>query len=213
MRDVSATPRRTQDRRTEQPMAPHGKPFANEPDTDWSLPANQAWINSVLADWRTRRPEQIPLQLNGTYIESAVQASGCDPSRPGVVAYRYAQADRAQVTKALEVAVRAQVAWGARPVAERRAQLLEASAQLSRGRGELVGAMIVDSAKAIPEADAEVSEAIDFARTPRTCPATWRRADCGCSHWAWYRGGPAHGISLDSGWWRAGGTHGWNMRF
>ena len=28
----------------EQPVAHHRQPFDNEPDTDWSLPANQAWI-------------------------------------------------------------------------------------------------------------------------------------------------------------------------
>lgn len=164
MHDVRAEPRRTQDRRTEQPVAQHGKPFENAPDTDWSLPANQAWIKSVLADWRDRQPEPIPLQINGEFVEGATQVPGHDPSRPGGVAYHWAQADQAQVAEALEVAVRAQPAWGARHATERGAILLEVAAELARRRGDLLGAMLWDSAKAIPEADAEVSEAVDFAR-------------------------------------------------
>jgi RHH-type transcriptional regulator, proline utilization regulon repressor / proline dehydrogenase / delta 1-pyrroline-5-carboxylate dehydrogenase len=164
MHDVRAAPRRTQDRRTEQPVAPHSQPFENAPDTDWSLPANQAWIQSVLADWRERQPESIPLQINGEFVEGATQVAGHDPSRLGGVAYHYAQANQAQVAEALEVAGRAQPAWGARPAAERGAILLEVSAELARRRGDLLGAMTLDSAKVIPEADAEVSEAVDFAR-------------------------------------------------
>ncbi|MDH3599574.1 MAG: proline dehydrogenase family protein [Candidatus Tectomicrobia bacterium] len=164
MHEVSAEPRRTQDRRTEQPAAHPGEPFENTPDTDWSLPANQIWIQSVLAGWRDRQPEAIPLQINGGFVEGATQAQGHDPSRPGVAAYTYAQAGHAHVVEALDVAVRAQPAWEARAVAERRAILLEVSAELARRRGDLLGAMLWDSAKAVPESDAEVSEAVDFAR-------------------------------------------------
>src|SRR6266849_3235374 len=53
---------------------------------------------------------------------------------------------------------------GDRPAAERRRLLDLAAAVLARRRGDLVGAMIVDGAKTVTEADPEVSEAIDFAR-------------------------------------------------
>jgi RHH-type proline utilization regulon transcriptional repressor/proline dehydrogenase/delta 1-pyrroline-5-carboxylate dehydrogenase len=45
---VPSTPRRTQDRATEERR--FGGPFANEPDTDWSLAANRRWIAPHLAD-------------------------------------------------------------------------------------------------------------------------------------------------------------------
>ena len=62
------------------------------------------------------------------------------------------------------MAVGAGVAWARRPPAERR-RLLDAAADvLARRRGDLIGAMIVDGAKTVAEADPEVSEAIDFAR-------------------------------------------------
>jgi RHH-type proline utilization regulon transcriptional repressor/proline dehydrogenase/delta 1-pyrroline-5-carboxylate dehydrogenase len=73
-------------------------------------------------------------------------------------------ADRAQIDRALEAARAGQAAWAARPAAERRARLEAAATTLARRRGDLIGAMMVDGAKAATEADPEVSEAIDFAR-------------------------------------------------
>src|SRR5881397_3509234 len=49
--EVPDRPRRTQNRHTEQPMAQHQQPFDNEPDTDWSVPANQAWIKAATERW------------------------------------------------------------------------------------------------------------------------------------------------------------------
>ncbi len=166
---VRTTPRRTQDRRRDEDAGEPdmdtllAAPFRNTADTDFSLPANQAWIRDVFNRWRNRAPESIPLQIGGELITSSFPGEGSDPSRPGVVAYRYALADRALVNRALEGAVQALADWSARPLAERRALLIRAGYELQRNRGDLIGAMILDGGKAVPEADAEVSEAIDFA--------------------------------------------------
>src|SRR5262245_8569236 len=162
--EVSDRPRRTQDRRTEQPVARHKQPFDNEPDTDWSLPANQAWIKAVTERWREMSVEPIPLQIDGEFVHSPQHAEGIDPSRPHQVAYRYALADSTHVDQALDVAVEAQREWGSRSIVVRQTVLLEVAAELARRRGELIGSMMLDSAKSVAEADPEVSEAIDFAR-------------------------------------------------
>jgi len=163
MATVSDQPRRTQDRRTEQPVITPDQPFTNMPDTDFSLPANGAWIKAIFATWQERTIEPLPLQIGGKFVASATQAVGHDPSRPGQIAYRYAQADLAQVEQALQVAITAQREWQAQPIAARKALLLAAGAELSRRRGDLIGAMLLDTAKVVTEADAEVSEAVDFA--------------------------------------------------
>ena len=162
--EVSDRPRRTQDRRTEQPVARHQQPFDNEPDTDWSLPANQAWIKEVTERWREMPLEPIPLQIGGAFVPGPQYTEGLDPSRPYRVAYRYALADPAQVEQALDVAVEAHKAWGSRALDMRQAMLLEIAAELARRRGDLIGSMMLNSAKTAAEADPEVSEAIDFAR-------------------------------------------------
>jgi RHH-type transcriptional regulator, proline utilization regulon repressor / proline dehydrogenase / delta 1-pyrroline-5-carboxylate dehydrogenase len=165
---ISDAPRRTQDRRAGTDAPPVPRPldarFENDPDTDWTLSANLAWIAEVVPRWRERMLEEIPLQVGGDFAEGARQGEGHDPSRPGCVAYRYALAGPAEVDRALAVARKAQPGWGARGI-EGRGALLEACAlELGRRRGDLIGAMIVDGAKTVTEADAEVSEAVDFAR-------------------------------------------------
>ncbi len=167
-RTVSDAPRRRQDREAESGAGPVVRPldarFENEPDTDWTLAANRAWIETVAERWRGRPPEAIPLQIAGELRPGSREGEGRDPSRPGRVAYRYALAGAADVQRALTVARTAQPAWGARSSAQRGAVLETCAAELGRRRGDLIGAMILDGAKTVTEADAEVSEAVDFAR-------------------------------------------------
>ena len=164
---LSDAPRQRQDRAGEA-LAPAGiakaGAFANEPDTDWSVAANRAWIDAVVARWRDRPAEAVPLQIAGARVAGAHHVEVRDRSRAERIAYRHALADRAQVSRALDAARAAQPSWAARPLAARGAILEEAARVLATRRGDLIGAMIVDGAKTVPEADPEVSEAIDFAR-------------------------------------------------
>src|SRR6266540_2877935 len=172
---LSDSPRQSQNRASEslspEPFSPEGEEggvrgqsFSNDPDTDWSVSANREWIDAVVATWRDRLPESVPLQIAGDLIKGATEIEVRDRSRPDRIAYLHALADSAQVSRALDVAHAAQPAWAARSPAARRALLDQAATCLARRRGDLIGAMIVDGAKIVPEADPEVSEAIDFAR-------------------------------------------------
>ena len=113
--------------------------------------------------WSAHAPDAISLQI-GEFEWRGEGGEKQDPSRPDRVAYRFALADRADVDAALTVAQAAWPAWAGRG-AGARAEMLEACAvELGRRRGDLIGAMILDGAKTVTEADAEVSEAVDFAR-------------------------------------------------
>ncbi|HEY7038585.1 MAG TPA: bifunctional proline dehydrogenase/L-glutamate gamma-semialdehyde dehydrogenase [Methylomirabilota bacterium] len=147
-----------------EPRASHLTPFVNEADTDWALDGNRGWIERVRAEWQERPSETVPLQIAGEMVAGAMQVEGRDRSRPARVVYRHARADRAQVSRALDAARGAQAAWAGRPAAERCGLIDGAADVLARRRGDLIGAMIVDGAKTVTEADPEVSEAIDFAR-------------------------------------------------
>ncbi|HXL45783.1 MAG TPA: proline dehydrogenase family protein, partial [Candidatus Binatia bacterium] len=168
MAELSDAPRRLQDRKVEADAPPVQRPFetkfVNDPDTDWTLTANRAWIEDVVPRWRERSPEAIPLQVGGEFRGGAREGQGRDPSRPGRLAYRFALANPDDVDRALTVARAAQPAWATLRTAERDARLEACAAKLGRRRGDLIGAMILDGAKTVTEADAEVSEAVDFAR-------------------------------------------------
>src|SRR2546425_715128 len=87
---LSDAPRRSQDRRAEASAPPALRPldasFANEPDTDWTLAANRAWIDDVVRRWRERSHDLIPLQIGGEIRKGLREGEGRDPSRPGHVA-------------------------------------------------------------------------------------------------------------------------------
>ena len=160
---VSIQPRRTQNRRTEVLRMSPEDAFRNEPDSDWSLRHNQRWLTEIVQRWRDRKLDSIPLQIAGQNIFHPYTGTGDDPSRPGKSMYRYVQANVEQVEQAVAAAVKAEAGWAITPVVERKRLLVRCAEVLARYRGELIGAMILDGAKAAPEADAEVSEAIDFA--------------------------------------------------
>lgn len=161
---VSYLPRRKQNRLTEKFDPPLANRFDNEPDTDWTLPQNRRWIEQILNDWKTKNHPPVPLVIAGNVVTSPGHFGEAeDPSHPGRPLYHYSLAGEAQVDEALEAAKHAESTWSQVSLKER-IYLLDAVAnELRRHRGDLIGAMVADSAKTVPEADVEISEAIDFA--------------------------------------------------
>ncbi|HLI01971.1 MAG TPA: bifunctional proline dehydrogenase/L-glutamate gamma-semialdehyde dehydrogenase [Acidimicrobiales bacterium] len=164
--------RRTQNRSAEEKaVTPAGNggpvpPFANEPDTDITVAVNRRW----LAGWMQQAaagavlPAVVPAVVAGRRITSPASGEGVDPSRPEAVAYRWVQADRELVDSAVAAGCEAAAAWSARTLEERAAVLRAVADQLARRRGLLIATMAADGGKVWSEADAEVSEAVDYAR-------------------------------------------------
>lgn len=156
-------PRRTQNRMIEESMHDIDSPFRNEPDTDWSLPQNQKWIQNILSEWERKELEDIPLVLGGKKItESSHYAKGFDPSCPGAELYGMALADSSQIDFCIKEGEKAFKKWSETPVKERSQKLWKTAHLFKESRGALIGAMVADGAKIVEEGDQEVSEAIDF---------------------------------------------------
>jgi RHH-type proline utilization regulon transcriptional repressor/proline dehydrogenase/delta 1-pyrroline-5-carboxylate dehydrogenase len=141
--------------------------FENEPDTDWSLPQNVAWAQSILAHWAPRHganAAEIPLVIGGEALASAgAPPRHClDPSRPGVCVGRYRTATINEIERAAGCAAADPDAWRRRPPAERGAVLSRVAGELRRARATLLGAALANAGKTLTEGDAEVSEAVDF---------------------------------------------------
>jgi RHH-type proline utilization regulon transcriptional repressor/proline dehydrogenase/delta 1-pyrroline-5-carboxylate dehydrogenase len=158
---VSTAPHRTQDR-TRPPAAASPHDFENEPDTDLSRPANRAWLSAALERARTGAPVTLRSRLAGEELPGTPH-DGFDPSRPGVVPYRYEVLDRPAVERMIERAHSARSSWAAIPAEKREEIVLGVAQQLRAARGDLIASMLLDAGKRAVEADGEVSEAIDFA--------------------------------------------------
>lgn len=162
---VPCGPSRKQNRAEDlpRPSAP-GDDFANEPDTDWSLPANVEWLRQHIEKERGRTISDLPVVVAGEEQDSPLRGIGRDPSEPGKPSYHFCYATFEQVSAALDCAERAAATWAEQSIPERAATLHRAAAELARARGELIAAMVRDTAKSPVEGDVEVSEAIDFCR-------------------------------------------------
>ena len=162
---LSAVPNRQQNRLTEISQPQLGW-FHNCADTDFSLPANRQWAANIIETWQHKSIEPIPLQIGGQYSHEKMTGVGHDPSRPNHQAYQFAQADLADVERALTCAfnsVDRQI-----PLSSDRRQAIKqilkrAAVIFAEQRGDTIGAMLLDAGKNIQEADTEISEAIDFA--------------------------------------------------
>ncbi len=159
---VSTEPLRAQDRRVEERDV-RADVFANEADTDFALARNRDWLRQCLASVHERPSFEVPLQIGGVRRFGPHHAEGFDPSRPGLVPYRFAQATPEELEVALVTAQRAARTCADTPWQERVGWLRAIAAGLRAHRGELIGTMVLDAGKRVDQADVEISEAIDFA--------------------------------------------------
>lgn len=161
---VGEWPQRQQDRaQEEKSLRPLADGFHNEADTDWALPANVTWAQAHVEAQRGHPVVDIPLCLAGRQVFTEAKAQAEDPSCPGLVNYHYSLASMDQVQEALACAAADPDGWRQLSAAGRAVHLRRVAVHLARHRGDSIAIMLRDTGKAVSEADAEFSEAIDFA--------------------------------------------------
>jgi len=175
--EVSDTPRRTQDRSREGGGSPGAEmawtEFENEADTDFSLPQNGEWAARLVSEAFEPRAV-LPVVVNGEERDGGRALRDCrDPSRPGVVLSRCAQASPEELAEAVAVAAGDPDGWWARGVEERSRVLGHAAQELRNARGVLLRAALANGGKTLAESDPEVSEAVDFVEFYRATARHW----------------------------------------
>ena len=180
---TSDAPRRHQDRNlppaATSALARGWQHLECEPDTDFALPQNGAWVEQIIARWQVRcgaAAVQVPLVVAGDEVLEGRTVRDClDPSRPGVVVGRYRQATDADVARAADCAAQDPDGWRTMPVGQRFELLGKVAQELRIARGDLIGATLADGGKAPMESDPEISEAIDFLEFYRDTARWWQQ--------------------------------------
>jgi RHH-type proline utilization regulon transcriptional repressor/proline dehydrogenase/delta 1-pyrroline-5-carboxylate dehydrogenase len=163
VRDTTfSKPNRKQNRSTETPLPELG-PFQNEPDTDFSLPANRAWLDKLLTKWQSIKIDPVYPVIDGKETKGKMSGVAKDPSRPEFSGYKFAVAEPKDAELALTTAVKAQKSWNQRTVDERSRILKNVAVEIAKAREDMIGCLILDAGKSVTEADSEISEAVDFA--------------------------------------------------
>ncbi len=138
--------------------------FKNAPNTDFTLAANREKQRRALGAAAAQLGKKCPLVIGGKKIAEREYVKSVNPARPAEVVGHWARATVQDAEAAVGAARAAFPAWRATSV-EHRAKILERSADLMEARRfELNALEILEAGKPWIEADADISEAIDFCR-------------------------------------------------
>ncbi len=151
-------------------VAPHASaaspggpgPFVNEPHAELRRPAPRSRFTAEVARAAAQETMTAPVIIGSHAVDTDGAIESRDPSCTARIVCASGRAGVADVDRAVDAALRAWPAWRARPWEDRAAVLLRAAALLRSRRAELAALEVVEAGKPIPEADADVAEAIDF---------------------------------------------------
>lgn len=141
-----------------------GSKFANAPDTDYAQIKLREKAEQELAKVRNSLGKTYLPLINGEYVETEQYIDSVNPSRSTEVVGKIGLISVQQAETAMQAAKTAFPAWQKTPVTERAAILRKAAQLMEDKRHELNAWICLEVGKVLPQADAEVSEAIDFCR-------------------------------------------------
>ena len=138
--------------------------FKNAPNTDFSQADARNQQRAALARVAASLGKKWPLVIGGEKVTTAEFVPSVNPARPAQIIGHWARATIKDADAALAAARAAFPAWRATRT-EERARIIERAGDLMEShRMELNALLILEAGKPWVEADADISEAIDFCR-------------------------------------------------
>jgi 1-pyrroline-5-carboxylate dehydrogenase len=136
--------------------------FRNEPYTDFSRSEARAAMQAALGAVRAQFGTEYDIEIGGEHFTSGSKLQSVNPSNPSEIVGIHHKATAAMADRAVDTAFQYFAEWRATPV-EERVRLLLRVAEVIRGRKmEFDAWLVYEAGKTWPEAEADVSEAIDF---------------------------------------------------
>ncbi|NES96209.1 MAG: L-glutamate gamma-semialdehyde dehydrogenase, partial [Desertifilum sp. SIO1I2] len=143
---------------------PNELPFPNAPDTDYADANARETAKQALQTVRQQLGKTYLPLINGEYVPASGYIDSVNPSNFEEVVGRVGQISVEQAKDAIEAAKAAFPDWKKTPVRQRAGILRKAAELMEQRRTELSYWVCLEVGKALQQADAEVSEAIDFCR-------------------------------------------------
>jgi len=136
--------------------------FRNEPYADFSQPAVRQAAAGALRQVRSEFGREYLLRIGGDWISTGDPLVSVNPSNPREAVGIHHKATPELANHAVEAAHAYFPQWSRTPAAERVRLLLEAARILRARKMEFDAWLVLEAGKTWPEAEADVSEAIDF---------------------------------------------------
>lgn len=138
------------------------KPFQNEPYTDFSQPANAAAMRQALAQVRSEFAKEYDLLIAGERRRSREKLESLNPSNPAEVVGIHQKGTEKDARDAVEKAHAYFAEWSQTTFEERASLLIRLAGVIRARKYEFDAWLVFEAGKSWVEAEADVSEAIDF---------------------------------------------------
>lgn len=136
--------------------------FRNEAYTDFSVPAYRRAMETALQEVRAQFGREYELRWQGARLRSGERLESVNPSNPREIVGIHEKATPEIARRTVEAAYEYFAEWAATPAVERVRMLLRAAEILRRRKLEFDAWLVYEAGKNWVEAEADVSEAIDF---------------------------------------------------
>jgi 1-pyrroline-5-carboxylate dehydrogenase len=136
--------------------------FRNESVTDFSQPDNRRAMEEALKKVRSEFGREYPLRIGGLEIFTGDKLISVNPSNTKETVGIHHKATAELANRVVEESYAAFPQWAATPGKERVRMAVEVARQIRLRKFEFDAWLVYEAGKTWPEADADVSEAIDF---------------------------------------------------
>ncbi|MFY9558861.1 MAG: L-glutamate gamma-semialdehyde dehydrogenase [Terriglobales bacterium] len=140
----------------------HAGPFVTEPFFDFSREENARKMRAAIEKVRGQLGREYDLIIGGKRIKTTDNIRSLNPSKPSQVVGVHQKAGKDHVEPAMQAALKAFESWSQTSVEERASLLFRAADLLRERKMEFMAWLVFEVSKNWAEADADISETIDF---------------------------------------------------
>src|SRR5713101_5604387 len=140
----------------------HQGPFINEPFYDFRHEDNARKMRAAIERVRGQLGREYDLIIGGQRVKTADKIKSLNPSRPSQIVGIHQKAGKEHVEPAMNAALKAFASWKNVPVEERASLLFRAADLLRQRKMDYMAWLVFEVSKNWGEADADISETIDF---------------------------------------------------
>jgi 1-pyrroline-5-carboxylate dehydrogenase len=140
----------------------HTGPFVNEPFFDFRSEENARRMRAAISKVRGQLGREYDLIIGGKRVRTTDKIKSLNPAKPSEVVGIHQKAGREQVEPAMNAALKAFESWRNATVEERASLLFRVGDLLRQRKMEFMAWLVFEVSKNWAEADADISETIDF---------------------------------------------------
>src|SRR5689334_10514165 len=140
----------------------HEGPFVNEPMVDFGKEENARKMRAAIEKVRGQLGREYDLIIGGKRVKTADKIKSLNPAKPSQIVGIHQKAGKDQVEPAMNAALKAFESWSRTSVEERASLVFRVGDIMRERKFEFMAWLVFEVSKNWGEADADISETIDF---------------------------------------------------